>query len=53
LAHNGAEGVLPPHYWRSAVHGARRHHFLVAMPLVTGLMNFGAAATARDVAFRS
>ena len=54
LAHNGAEGFLPPHHYDQlfTVHGVIMI-FFVAMPLVTGLMNFVVPLQigARDVAF--
>ena len=54
LAQNGAEGFLPPHHYDQlfTVHGVIMI-FFVAMPLVTGLMNFVVPLQigARDVAF--
>ena len=54
MAHNGAEGFLPPHHYDQlfTVHGVIMI-FFVAMPLVTGLMNFVVPLQigARDVAF--
>ncbi len=54
LAHGGAEGFLPPHHYDQVftAHGVIMI-FFVAMPLVTGLMNFIVPLQigARDVAF--
>ena len=54
LAHGGAEGFLPPHHYDQifTAHGVIMI-FFVAMPLVTGLMNFVVPLQigARDVAF--
>ena len=54
MAQNGAEGFLPPHHYDQlfTVHGVIMI-FFVAMPLVTGLMNFVVPLQigARDVAF--
>lgn len=54
IAFNGAEGFLPPHHYDQifTAHGVIMI-FFVAMPLVTGLMNFVVPLQigARDVAF--
>ena len=54
MAFNGSEGFLPPHHYDQlfTVHGVIMI-FFVAMPLVTGLMNFVVPLQigARDVAF--
>ncbi|MBX3580405.1 MAG: cytochrome o ubiquinol oxidase subunit I [Rhizobiaceae bacterium] len=54
LAFNGSEGYLPPHHYDQifTAHGVIMI-FFVAMPLVTGLMNFVVPLQigARDVAF--
>ncbi|AWN53714.1 cytochrome o ubiquinol oxidase subunit I [Methylobacterium sp. 17Sr1-1] len=54
IAHGGAEGFLPPHHYDQifTAHGVIMI-FFVAMPLVTGLMNFVVPLQigARDVAF--
>ncbi|MEO7105936.1 MAG: cytochrome o ubiquinol oxidase subunit I [Rhodoferax sp.] len=54
LAFNGSEGFLPPHHYDQlfTVHGVIMI-FFVAMPLITGLMNFVVPLQigARDVAF--
>ncbi|KMO40077.1 cytochrome o ubiquinol oxidase subunit I [Methylobacterium variabile] len=54
IAHGGAEGYLPPHHYDQifTAHGVIMI-FFVAMPLVTGLMNFVVPLQigARDVAF--
>ncbi|HEV7813475.1 MAG TPA: cbb3-type cytochrome c oxidase subunit I, partial [Janthinobacterium sp.] len=54
LAFNGSEGVLPPHHYDQifTAHGVIMI-FFVAMPLVTGMMNFVVPLQigARDVAF--
>ena len=53
-AFNGSEGFLPPHHYDQlfTVHGVIMI-FFVAMPLITGLMNFAVPLQigARDVAF--
>ncbi|MFE1597258.1 cytochrome o ubiquinol oxidase subunit I [Methylobacterium sp. ID0610] len=54
IAHGGVEGYLPPHHYDQifTAHGVIMI-FFVAMPLVTGLMNFVVPLQigARDVAF--
>jgi len=54
MAFNGSEGFLPPHHYDQlfTVHGVIMI-FFVAMPLITGLMNFVVPLQigARDVAF--
>ena len=54
MAFNGSEGFLPPHHYDQlfTVHGVIMI-FFVAMPLITGLMNFAIPLQigARDVAF--
>ncbi len=54
IAHGGAEGFLPPHHYDQifTAHGVIMI-FFVAMPLVTGLMNYVVPLQigARDVAF--
>ena len=54
MAFNGSEGFLPPHHYDQlfTVHGVIMI-FFVAMPLITGLMNFVIPLQigARDVAF--
>ncbi|MFC3691232.1 cytochrome o ubiquinol oxidase subunit I [Chenggangzhangella methanolivorans] len=54
IAHGGAEGYLPPHHYDQifTAHGVIMI-FFVAMPLVTGLMNYVVPLQigARDVAF--
>ncbi|PZQ11948.1 MAG: cytochrome o ubiquinol oxidase subunit I [Ancylobacter novellus] len=54
LAHGGAEGYLPPHHYDQifTAHGVIMI-FFVAMPLITGLMNYVVPLQigARDVAF--
>ena len=54
MAFNGSEGFLPPHHYDQlfTVHGVIMI-FFVAMPLITGLMNFAVPLQlgARDVAF--